>query len=226
MLLEDMSWRMVEKYLNKSHKIVLVLGATEEHADLSLCTDALIPYKIAEEACARENIILAPPLYYGISTWSLGYPGTISLKTETYLLFIKDIIESLLRHGFRQFFILNGHGFNRSAAPAFGEKIADIEGANALFIQWYELPSAKSMTKTSPGGHASYMEAFPFTKTSRNKRTGSLKNFMPNLLQPCNEIRRELQEGYGVGELDKGNDVMMDLLEQLIGDFQEIIRNG
>ena len=106
MLLYKLSWKNVKEYLKTDKRVVLVLGATEEHSDLSLCTDTLIPFEIAKKACQKENVILLPPINYGISTWSLEYPGTITLKTSTYVHLIEDIFDSLIYSGFRKFFVL------------------------------------------------------------------------------------------------------------------------
>ena len=143
MLLQELSWKNVEDYLKTNKRVVLILGATEEHSDLSLCTDTLIPLEIAKKACQKQKVILLPALNYGLSTWSLAYPGTISLKTSTYVHVIEDILDSLICTGFRKFFILNGHGFNRSVIPAIGEKMANLEDGVAYFFNWYDFKCIK-----------------------------------------------------------------------------------
>jgi creatinine amidohydrolase len=47
---------------------------------------------------------------------NLGFPGTISLHPETFYALIRDVIASLLGHGFRRFLLINGHGGNRAAS--------------------------------------------------------------------------------------------------------------
>src|SRR5206468_12446239 len=104
MLLEDCSWESVEQRLVRDRRIVLVLGATEQHSDLSVAADTRIPYVIARRACELEDALLAPPLPFGISAWSMAYPGTISLRTSTLAAVVEDIVRSLATAGFRQFF--------------------------------------------------------------------------------------------------------------------------
>jgi creatinine amidohydrolase len=43
MRLEDLNWMDVEKYLAQDDRLILVLGACEQHAYLSLLTDIKIP---------------------------------------------------------------------------------------------------------------------------------------------------------------------------------------
>ena len=99
MLLETMNWMDVEKYLQRDSRIVFVLGSTEQHGYLSLATDTLIPWEIAKKACQLENVLLAPPLYYGFSYLHSAFPGTLTVSIETYLQIVKDIVRSALRAG-------------------------------------------------------------------------------------------------------------------------------
>ena len=39
----------------------------------------------------------------------LAFPGTISIKTETMTEYVKDVIRSLAKHGFKKIVIINGH---------------------------------------------------------------------------------------------------------------------
>ena len=47
MLLQDLNWMDVEAYLEQDNRIILITGATEQHAYLSLLTDILIPQRLA-----------------------------------------------------------------------------------------------------------------------------------------------------------------------------------
>ncbi len=50
MRLEDLNWMDVEKYLAQDDRLMLVLGACEQHAYLSLLTDIKIPLALADSA--------------------------------------------------------------------------------------------------------------------------------------------------------------------------------
>jgi creatinine amidohydrolase len=69
MRLEDMNWMDVEKYLEEDDRIILITGATEQHAYLSLLTDIIIPSKIAAAVAEREKVIIAPSLNFGYSRY-------------------------------------------------------------------------------------------------------------------------------------------------------------
>lgn len=96
---------------------VLPLAAMEQHGDhLPVYTDAAIADEIArrvEEALA-EKIVMLPTLWCGSSHHHKGFAGTVSLSSETYVLVLMELIESLIHTGFRRIFLLNCHGGNQT----------------------------------------------------------------------------------------------------------------
>ena len=48
----EMNWSKIEEYLKHDDRVMLVLGACEQHATLSLLTDSKIPLALAEAARA------------------------------------------------------------------------------------------------------------------------------------------------------------------------------
>lgn len=96
---------------------VLPLAAVEQHGDhLPVITDTAIADEIARlvEAALPEEIVLLPTLWCGSSHHHMGFPGTLSLRSETYLNVLTDLIESLIQTGFRRIFLLNCHGGNQT----------------------------------------------------------------------------------------------------------------
>jgi len=75
MRFEDLNWMDVESYLKNDDRLIVVLGACEEHGYLSLLTDIRIPMALADAASARTNVLVAPPLNFGISPYFAKYPG-------------------------------------------------------------------------------------------------------------------------------------------------------
>ncbi len=72
MRLEDLNWMDVEKYLEHEDRLMLVTGATEQHAYLSLLTDIKVPLALADAASQATGVQVAPPLNFGISTYFLA----------------------------------------------------------------------------------------------------------------------------------------------------------
>jgi creatinine amidohydrolase len=53
----------------------------------------------------------------------MGFPGTITLSAETIQKVYFEAVQSLLRHGFRRFILLNGHGGNLATTRFIVDRI-------------------------------------------------------------------------------------------------------
>src|SRR5687768_1891375 len=116
MKLSSMNWMQVEAYLRSDDRVVLPLGTTQQHAYLSLATDAYLAVRIAEDAAQPLGIPVCPVLSYGLSGAFMAYPGTITLRPKTYALVVAELLDSLIECGFRRILIVNGHRTNTPAA--------------------------------------------------------------------------------------------------------------
>ena len=121
MKIEDCNWMQVESYLQADNRCVVPLGSTEQHAQLSLSVDSILSERVAAEAAEPLGVPVFPVLAYGITPYFMAYPGTVTLRTGTYLRVMRDILDSLARAGFRRILLCNGHGGNtpRFAAVEF-----------------------------------------------------------------------------------------------------------
>ena len=112
MFLEAMTWMDVERYLACDDRIVVITGACEQHGYVSLLSDILAPMAIAKAAIEQEPVLVAPPLPFGISPYFTAYPGTISLRVETFASVVRELLTGLTAQGFRRILVSNGHGGN------------------------------------------------------------------------------------------------------------------
>ena len=53
------------------------------------------------------------------------YPGTVTLRLDTYAALIRDILDSLKHAGFRRILVVNGHGGNQPASLLVREWMMD-----------------------------------------------------------------------------------------------------
>ena len=161
-----MNWSQVEAYLQRDDRAVLPLGSTEQHAGLSLSVDSILSHKVALDAAQPLGIPVFPALPYGLAPYFLAYPGTVSLRVETYARLIRDILDSLAGSGFRRILMVNGHGGNQPAHPVAIEWMADHPGVQVKFHNWWNAPQtfAKVQAIDPVASHASWMENFPWTR--------------------------------------------------------------
>ena len=128
MLLQDLNWMDVEEYLKRDDRIILVTGSCEQHGYLSLLSDVRQPMAIATAAAERENVLVAPPLNFGVSSYFAAYPGTLSLSVETHNRVVCELVSELHRQGLRRVLVLNGHGGNGGMDFALREMVNRLPG--------------------------------------------------------------------------------------------------
>ena len=154
MLLHHSTWPEVEAYLQRSRGIVIPLGSTEQHGPTGLIgTDSITAEAVAREAAALAGALVGPTLPLGPAQFNLGFPGTVCLRPTTLIQVLIDYVQSLVRGGFRQFYLLNGHGGNLAPAwCAIQELHADrslgVSGGEALDFRlrsWWDLPEVNTL---------------------------------------------------------------------------------
>src|SRR5262245_5098761 len=166
MRIADMNWMQVEERLKSEDRAVLPLGSTEEHAYLSLATDSVLAERVALEAAEPLGVPVFPVMSYGITPTLMAYPGTISLRVETFLAVVCDVLDSLASHDFRRILVVNGHGGNSPAQSKVLEWVAAHPGMRVRFHNWWNAPlvMAKVREIDPVASHASWMENFPWTR--------------------------------------------------------------
>ena len=224
MRLEDLNWMDVEAYLREDDRIILVLGATEQHGYLSLLTDVKIPLALADAASAQTGVMVAPPLNFGVSPYFLAYPGTISLRTTTFLNVVEDIVRSLYGSGWRRFFIMNGHGGNSAARTSLTELANQLPGLKFAWYSWWESHSieAVAMRHELRTAHASWMEAFPFTQVTDLPVEPKIPPRVTSL-PSAQEARRLYGDGMFGGYYQVAPEIMDEVFSAALADVLEFI---
>jgi creatinine amidohydrolase len=173
MKISEMNWPQVEEYLKADDRAVVPLGCTEQHAYLSLSVDSILAERVALEAADPLGVPVFPVLGYGITPYFMAYPGTVSLKADTYLRIMADILDSLRRTGFRRILFVNGHGGNAPGQTAAIEWMGQNPDCRVRFHNWWNAPlTFEKVKEIDPvASHASWMENFPWTR-------------LPNVAQP------------------------------------------
>lgn len=231
MRIRDCNWKMIEDYLKRDDRAALPLGSTEQHAFLSLCTDALLAEEVAAGAAEPLGVPVFPALPYGLAPYFMAYPGTVSLRAETYCALVEDILESLYAHGFRRILIVNGHGGNQPAFSKAQEWACKREGARVIFHNWWNAPKvwAKVAAVEPESSHAGWMENFPLTRPAGAEMPRGVKARLDlarlRQLQP-REVRAYAGDGNYGGSYARPDDLMAEILQTGILETRELLENG
>jgi creatinine amidohydrolase len=226
MRLDEMNWMDVERYLEKDNRIMLVTGATEQHAYLSLMTDILIPSRLAQAVSEREGVPVAPPLNFGCSRIFVSFPGTISLTRQTFNRVLVEIVECLLHQGFRRFFILNGHGGN-----PIPEHLQDfIQADEEILVIWYNWWQENAV-KTFEAkhnlelNHANWGENFPFTRIAESPKTVKPAVNAMDIGEYGESAREILGDGSYGGPYQVEDTLMNELFDMLVDEISGLVRS-
>ncbi|MEZ4521205.1 MAG: creatininase family protein [Thermomicrobiales bacterium] len=83
-------------------------------------------------------VIVAPPMWIGLTHYNMGEVGTITASVETYITLLSEICRSIWANGFKRIIVLNGHGGNRQIIKVVSIKLAE-EDIWMLPITFFEM---------------------------------------------------------------------------------------
>jgi len=121
--------------------VILPLGAVEQHSlHLPLNVDWLIAQEVARGVSALTQVPVLPAIPYGHSSNHRGFPGTYSLKPETFQKIIEEMCDWIHAEGFRRVLFVNGNLPNQfplqSAIANSGVKYADLR---MRAMSWWDI---------------------------------------------------------------------------------------
>ncbi len=226
MRFEDLNWMDVEQYLEHEDRLMLVLGACEQHAYLSLLTDIKIPLALADAASQQTGVLVAPPLNFGFSHYFLSYPGTLSLRVPTLIAAVEDITRSAYQNGFRRILILNGHGGNTPVNDHLNEVINDLPGAQIRWYQWWDSHSVEAVAvkHNLKPAHANWLEAFPFTVLGELPEGDKTPPQVPSSILSAEETRRVYGDGSFGGKYRADDGVMHEVFQAALEDVLHLLK--
>lgn len=225
MRFEECNWMDIENYLKNDERILLVIGACEQHAYLSLLTDVRIPLALADAVSTDTGVIVAPVVNFGISPYFLTYPGTISLRVNTLLDIVEDIINSLYKNGFRKILILNGHGGNDPVRGRLNEILNQYSDLQVAWYSWWQSHSVEKIAienQIKPA-HANWLEAFSFTQVADLPENEKTPPHYHGLLS-AEGTKEVFQDGSFGGPYKVDNSIMNDIFHASYLDILELLK--
>jgi creatinine amidohydrolase len=142
--------------------VILPVGSVEQHGrHLPVGCDAnsaeAVVLRAAEGFEVPEHpLLVLPTLWYGFSPHHMSFPGTITLRSETFLIAVQDIVESVLNQGVRRVVILNGHGGNVSSLDVVAARLGHAWHGRARIVAltYFHLagPRQAEFRESSMGG--------------------------------------------------------------------------
>ncbi|MEW6093517.1 MAG: creatininase family protein [Chloroflexota bacterium] len=226
MRVEDLNWMDVEEYLKHEDRLMLVIGACEQHGYLSLMSDIKIPLALADAASTRTGVLVAPPLNFGSSPYFLTYPGTISLRLSTLMEAVEDIVRSVHGQGFKRLLVLNGHGGNNGVKARLTELANELP---ELKVQWYSWWLAHSVEAVAirhdiKPSHANWLEAFPFTIVADLPEGEKAPPRVPSEVMDAKTTREVYGDGSFGGRYRVQDEIMQEIFDAALADILQLLK--
>ncbi len=165
----------VKELLNRSDMVIIPIGALEQHGNhLPIGTDFIDGVERAKLIAQERDVLVAPILLAGQSPYHMGFAGTITLSAETIIKVHLEAVESLIKHGFKRFIIMNAHGGNKAIISLLVDQINQTTAGIAvdfdLAIKPFSSPAAS-------------IESDLLDRHAGTGETSNSLYLMPNLVQ-------------------------------------------
>lgn len=136
--LTNMTWEEVQEALKTVKMAVIPVGAHEQHGPhmIESC-DTVLATEMAKKVAERmhPHLLVTPTINMGVSPHHLNFPGTISLKPDTLIAILRDMVRSLKHHGINKFLFLNAHGGNQSTLSVASGVLSEEEAVDIFYAK-------------------------------------------------------------------------------------------
>jgi creatinine amidohydrolase len=224
---EDCNWMQVEEYLQHDDRIVIPLGSIEQHAYLSLGVDRILSERVSVEAAEPTGVLVMPSLPYGLTPYFAAYPGSPTLRVDTYRALLADLVDSLASQGFRRFLFVNGHGGNEPGREGLDAR-TDVQ------IRWHDWWAGEQVRAAvesidADASHASWFENFPWTRLAGVEQPRGRKPMADiskmRELDPA-DVRELLGDGSLGGLYERPDDEVLRVWQAGVEEVRALIEHG
>lgn len=154
---EELTTREIDA-IDRQTVVLLPIAAVEQHGrHLPLSTDCAIGMHFLETADRRcgAGMLILPQIKVCCSDHHMDFPGTLSVRYETFLAYAGDVLRSVIAHGFSNIVVFNSHGGNQAIARVLVDKLGnDNRHCRIALVTWWTLaaPELAAVRESGPGG--------------------------------------------------------------------------
>ena len=187
-------WKLTRRHVREALErgeikgAILPTGSTEQHNEhLAMEHDTASALHVSYQAALQlyPKVVVATPMAVGISEHWMEFPGTLSLRPETFTAQAFDICDSLRRHGIEHILIVNGHAGN----GPLGQHMDDFSQKLGIDVQFTPYWAAYSKefvdqtltSKDCPAHAAEFETSFAMAAFPENIHWEGVDRDGPNL---------------------------------------------
>lgn len=164
--------------------VIIPVAAIEQHLEhLAMEHDwrsaTHVACAVAERL--RPHVLVAEGLMAGISEHHMKHPGTLSLTPATFMAVVHDLVDSMVRAGFKNILVLNGHGGNVAPMQGVWDQFLRRSQVNLHFLSYWDvytvedakelLESGTRLPQDLPGHAQEFETSFALAAFPENVRT-------------------------------------------------------
>lgn len=122
---------------NENAVVILPIASIEQHGPhLPVMTDTRLGQEVAHRAARKaygtRPVVVTPVVWSGLSEHHMPFGGTLILSHDTFRRVVRDLIDSITRHGFRDILISNSHGGNIIAMQQILDELSPLSEATLV----------------------------------------------------------------------------------------------
>jgi creatinine amidohydrolase len=172
--------------LDKNLPVLINIAAVEQHgAHLPVDVDARIGQAFIDEMDRRcgDAVLSLPQIRVCCSEHHMSFPGTLTVRHESFLAYAFDMLSSVIAHGFTTIVIVNSHGGNQAIGQVLAEKLGLAHPeCRIVFMTWWRIAAEQlSEVRESPFGGVNHACEF---------ETALMRHICPN------SVREEHVSGF------------------------------
>lgn len=162
--LGNLTWPEAAVALEESPLVILpfAAGAKEHGPHLAMNADQVVMEYLLDAAVEALDVLVAPPILHGWFPAFRAFPGTEVADPAVFQSYVREVAESLIRHGAQRLVLLN-LGVSRATGLPLAIVARDLNVDHdlpILLLSWDDLETDEvaALTDQRRGGHADEIE--------------------------------------------------------------------
>lgn len=136
--IDEMSFKEFDRRRKETDTVIIPTGVVEVYGPhLPMGADCIAAAAISERVAEKTGALIAPLLPIGESSSLICFPGTYTLKRETFQMVLDEIFLTLIHYGFKNFLFVTGHAGNVDAISYYARKYQTKYRIKCAQIDWW-----------------------------------------------------------------------------------------
>ena len=201
---------------------ILPVAAIEQHAEhLAMEHDwrsaALVATEVARRL--RPRVLVAEGVMAGVSEHHMIHAGTLTLRPGTFLAVLDDLIRSVVKAGFKNVLVLNGHGGNIAPIQGAWDQFLREFRVNLHFLSYWDVLTKADAEAVLDGG-ARLPEDLP-GHAQEFETSIALAEFPENVR--AEELAAQPDSTAPMATAEKGRELLSRIVDRAAGYLEEIM---